>query len=158
MADDAVNRGLTAEQVNPFLNVDTLKYLGDEVSQQLYDSTSQSAGDGHVMVSVGGQSCWLLCLDWDDNLALNATRFSAPTPENISATRSVMSLVRPVYLVLVYHRNESTRPSSPSAALQSQQLMPAVINTYTICCTFRLMMYHGSPLVPWSRFTHRTGT
>ncbi|CAM9426180.1 unnamed protein product, partial [Ectocarpus fasciculatus] len=30
MADDAVNRGLTAEQVNPFLNVDTLKYLGDE--------------------------------------------------------------------------------------------------------------------------------
>lgn len=31
MADDAVNRGLAAEQANPFLNVDTLKYLGDEV-------------------------------------------------------------------------------------------------------------------------------
>lgn len=32
MADDAVNRGLSVEQANPFLNVDTLKYLGDEVS------------------------------------------------------------------------------------------------------------------------------
>lgn len=31
MADDAVNRGLSVEQANPFLNVDTLKYLGDEV-------------------------------------------------------------------------------------------------------------------------------
>lgn len=31
MADDAVNRGLSAEQANPFLSVNTLKYLGDEV-------------------------------------------------------------------------------------------------------------------------------
>lgn len=32
MADDAVNRGLSAEQANPFLEEDTLKYLGDEVN------------------------------------------------------------------------------------------------------------------------------
>lgn len=31
MADDAVNRGLSVEQANPFLGVETLKYLGDEV-------------------------------------------------------------------------------------------------------------------------------
>ncbi|CAN0389078.1 unnamed protein product, partial [Laminaria digitata] len=30
MADDAVNRGLTAKQANPFLGRDTLQYLGDE--------------------------------------------------------------------------------------------------------------------------------
>ena len=34
MADDAVNRGLSAEQANPFLNVNTLKYLGDEVRKR----------------------------------------------------------------------------------------------------------------------------
>lgn len=31
MADDAVNRGLSAEQANPFLRMETLKYFGDEV-------------------------------------------------------------------------------------------------------------------------------
>lgn len=30
MADDAVNRGLSAQQANPFLDVDTLKYMGNE--------------------------------------------------------------------------------------------------------------------------------
>ena len=38
MADDAVNRGLTVEQANPFLDVETLKYLGDEVNLKLWDS------------------------------------------------------------------------------------------------------------------------
>lgn len=31
MADDAINRGLTPEEANPFLGVNTLNYLGDEV-------------------------------------------------------------------------------------------------------------------------------
>lgn len=46
MADDAVNRGLTAEQANPFLDVDTLKYLGDEVnvSPLLFLSFNISSG------------------------------------------------------------------------------------------------------------------
>jgi len=34
MADDAVNRGLSGEQANPFLGVNTLKYLGDEVRKR----------------------------------------------------------------------------------------------------------------------------
>lgn len=33
MADDAVNRGLLAEEANPFLDENTLKYLGDEVGR-----------------------------------------------------------------------------------------------------------------------------
>lgn len=32
MADDAVNRGLTAEEADPFVGPDTLKYFGDEVN------------------------------------------------------------------------------------------------------------------------------
>lgn len=71
MADDAVNRGLTAEQVNPFLNVDTLKYLGDEVSQQLYESTCILPPFLLATSMSWSLSWWLSCLllssDRDDD-------------------------------------------------------------------------------------------
>lgn len=53
MADDGVNRGLTSEEANPFLGVDTLKYLGDEVrlshrrpSRRLPEEELRKAVDG----------------------------------------------------------------------------------------------------------------
>ena len=48
MADDAVNRRLSAEQANPFLNANTLKYLGDEVRKRqlsFFRDCGQFSGD-----------------------------------------------------------------------------------------------------------------